>query len=329
MDISKKKVLITGAGGFIPSHVTRRIVNLGADVYVTTKYNSLIDNVRICDLWDKVTVIEADLRNQDSLKQIAQIRPDVIIHMAAYNHVGDSFTHVAESIESNTLGTANLIEAYDGYEKFVYTSTSEIYGFQDSVPFEETMTPFPISPYSIGKFGGELYARMKHHSKNFPIAVLRPFNTFGPYQSPRAIIGEMILKCLRGETILSTEGKQTREFNFVENIVDGFMLTVEKEDSIGKVINIGSGQEIAICDLIKKIHELTESKSELKIGALENRPTEIWRMCAANSNAKEILGWEPKISFEEGLVRTIDWFRRFVKTYCDKNSQLMDLCRSN
>lgn len=329
MKLRNKRVLVTGGSGFIPSHVVHRLVAQAARVQITTKYNSIIDNVRIADLWDDLEVIEADLRNQDSIRLLKAARPDVIIHMAAYNHVGDSFTHFSEALDSNLKGTANLLEGVRDYEKLVYISTSEVYGYQQAVPFAEEMEPFPISPYSVGKFGGELYARMAHHVHKLPISVVRPFNAFGPYQSPRAVIGELIIKCLRGIPIQTTEGRQTREFNYVENLVDGILMAAENPKSIGQVINLGSGEEIAIRDLVKKIHALTKSKSKLRIGALPNRPTEIWRMCAANERAKNILGWTPRIDFDEGLKRTIAWFRDFLGEFHNPRSGLVRLARGS
>jgi len=230
--MQNKKILVTGGGGFIPSHVVRRLVKRGHDVSVLVKYNSLIDNIRLVDVWDNINVIEADLRNLDALQQINSLKPEIIIHMAAYNHVGDSFINSNEALISNGVGTANLLNSYDDYELFLYTSTSEVYGYQTSVPFVETMNPAPISPYSIGKYAGELYARMLATEQNKPIAILRPFNTFGPYQSPRAIIGELIIKCIKNEIIETTIGDQTREFNYVDNIVDAYMLAIEKKENV-------------------------------------------------------------------------------------------------
>jgi len=312
--LSGKRVLVTGGSGFIGSHLTRRLVKAGAETGILTKYNSVIDNVRLADVWDDIQPIEADIRNPDSLSQIGAYKPEVVFHLAAYNHVGDSFTHVTEALDCNVRGTANVIEAYDDYDRFIYISSSEVYGKND-VPFAEGLTPNPISPYAVGKYGGELYCRMKSERSDRRIVSVRPFNAFGPYQSPRAVIAEMILKCLAGEPVYSTEGRQTRDFNFVENLVDGFLLAAVNEATIGEVINVGSGEEISIRDLITKIHAMTGEKSELHIGALENRPTEIWRMYADRSRAKEILGWEPKVSFEEGLHRTISWYERFLETF--------------
>jgi len=289
---------------------------MGAEVSVLVKYNSIVDNVRLADIWDKLNIIECDIRNIDSLQQIKEIKPNIIIHMAAYNHVGDSFNSVNEALNSNSLGTANLFEAYQDYELFIYTSTSEVYGYQDNIPFVETMRPNPISPYSIGKYAGELYARMKVEQQNKPVAILRPFNAYGPYQSTKAIIGELIIKCLKGETIKTTKGEQTREFNYVSNIVNGFISVIQNPDkAIGKVINLGCGNEIKISDLVRMIHNFTNSNSKLEIGVLDYRPTEIWRMFADNKLAIKNLNWEPIVNLEDGLNKTIDWYKKYLEVF--------------
>lgn len=325
--LANKRILITGGAGFIFSHLTRRLLKMGAEVAITCKYASVIDNVRVADVWNQLHIIEADIRDLDALKSIQDFRPQIVFHAAAYNHVGSSFTKFSEALDVNAKGTANVLESCGDFERFIYISTSEVYGYQKEPIFIETMNPQPVSPYSVGKYAGELYCRMKMDIMKQPIVVLRPFNTFGPYQTCRAVIPEMIEACLTGKTVQSTEGKQTREFNFVENIVEGFLLAAEKETAIGQVINLGSAEEIAIRDLIQKIHTLTNSSSKLEIGALANRPTEIWRMCANNERAKKILGWSPKISFDEGLLKTIDWYRDYLNQFDNPNSGLRQLCR--
>jgi len=324
-DLAGKKILVTGGSGFIASHVTRRLVREGARVGILTKYNSVIDNIRLVDIWDDITVIEADIRNLDSLRQIAIFKPEIIFHLAAYNHVGDSFTHVAEALDCNVKGSANVLESYDGYERFIYISTSEVYGYQQTVPFHEDMTPRPISPYAVGKYGGELYCRLRLQQSDNRMIIVRPFNAFGPYQSPRAVIAEIVLLCLAGKPVICTEGKQTREFNYVENLVDGFVLAAKKEEALGRVFNLGCGYEISIRDLIERIHEETESTSELRIGAMPYRPTEIWRMVSDNNVARTLLGWEPRVSFDEGLRRTVAWYGRFRREFEDSMSSLRSL----
>jgi nucleoside-diphosphate-sugar epimerase len=328
MKLKGKKVLVTGGGGFIGSHLTHRLLDEGARVSIVTKYNSVVDNVRLADVWDRLDVIEADIRNLDALRPLKRLKPDVVFHLAAYNHVGDSFSKYAEAMDSNGTGTANLVETLDGYEKFVYVSSSEVYGYQDRVPFREDFCPKPISPYAIGKFAGDLFCQIKQ-SNGYPIAIIRPFNTFGPYQTMRAIIPELIVRCLRGKDIVTTEGKQTREFNFVSNIVDGFLLAATTAASSGKIINVGAGEEIRIRDLILTIHKMTDSSSKLFIGKLPYRPTEIWRMCTSNERARKILKWKPAILFREGLKRTIAWYRDFLAVYHDPRSPLCRLAGWN
>ena len=323
--MNNNRVLVTGGAGFIGSHLCRRLVKLGANVSVVVKYKSIIDNVRLSSIWNDITIIEADLRNIDSLRQFQGKHYDLIFHLAAYNHVGDSFLHVNETLMSNAVATANLLEFAPEYGRFIYISSSEVYGYQASVPFQEEFTPYPISPYSIGKYAGELYSHMKRQQTKKAIVCLRPFNTFGPYQSDRAVIPELIIKCLRGTPVETTEGLQTREFNYVDNIIDGLLLAAQVDPAPEVVINIGANQEIAICDLMRKIHQLSESQSELRIWALSNRPTEIWRMCASNERAEQILGWHPQISFEDGLKQTIDWFRKYVRIFYDSASPLNQL----
>ena len=188
---------------------------------------------------------------------------------------------------------------------------------QEKTPFIETMTPHPQSPYSVTKYAGELYALMKQRQKNLPIAVIRPFNAFGPYQTPSAVIPDLITKALNGERISTTKGEQSREFNYVENLVDGFLLMGEKKQAIGEVINVGGGEscDIKICDLVKKIAKYSASKSELGIGDIQYRENEIWRMYSDSTKAKKLLGWEPEINFEEGLKDLFEWTEKNYKSF--------------
>ncbi len=325
--MNNRKVLITGASGFIGSHLTRLLVDEGADVSIVVRYGSIEHNVRLSPLWEEMEIFEADIRNIESLSPLRGKKFDFVFHLAAYNHVGNSFLHFNEALNTNCNGTANLLETLDNYEKFVYISTSEVYGLQDSVPFIEHKYPHPISPYSVGKYAGELYSLMKCNEANRPIVVLRPFNAFGPYQSTRAVIPELIDKCLKGVPILTTEGKQTREFNFVTDLVEGMVLASISEKNVGEIVNLGTGKDMAICDVANLIHKKTESKSELRIGVLPTRPNEIWKMRSDASKAKKLLGWEPKVSFEKGLEITIEWSRKYLNVYYSQDSPLLSLSK--
>jgi UDP-glucose 4-epimerase len=326
MNLEGKKVLVTGGSGFIGSHLVNRLLEERCQVAVIVRYGNVIRCERLRYCWDRLTVIEADLRNRGSLEAIRDFEPDILYHLAAYNHVGESFRQVEECFDVNGKGTANLLDvAQKCAGKFLYLSTSEVYGLQKEVPFVETMTPEPISPYSIAKYSGELYCRMHQRMTNsIPVLIVRGFNAFGPYQSSKAIIPELIINCLRGNPVRTTAGEQTREFCFVLNLVDGIVAASRHDTPVREVINIGTGEEIRIRDLVLKIAELTHTKSPIEIGALPDRPTEIWRMAADNTRARRILGWEPRTYLEEGLRVTINWFREYLKSH-DAMPSIADL----
>jgi nucleoside-diphosphate-sugar epimerase len=298
---------------------------MNANVSVVVKYRSIIDNVRLASVWSEIEPLEADLRNIDSLRQFRKRKYDCVFHLAAYNHVGDSFLQVNEALMSNTVATANLLENGPRFGRFIYTSSSEVYGLQESVPFRETNIPCPVSPYAVGKYAGEVYARMKRIETGSPIICIRPFNVFGPYQSDRAIIPELIIKCLKGVPIETTRGAQTREFNYVDNIIDAFMIAATMKKAPEKVINVGAQEEISVADLARSVHAMTGSVSELKIGALPYRPTEIWRMRSDSQRAKKTLGWKPAVPFKEGLRRTIEWYRKYLSAFYGPDSDLHGL----
>lgn len=325
MTVRGKRVLVTGGAGFIGSHLVRRLLAEGVDVSVQVKYNSVIDNVRLAPVWHDIHPLEADLRNPDSLAQIRQLAPELVYHLAAYNHVGDSFLHVAEAIDSNTKGSVNVLKAYEGYERFVYVSTSEVYGYQTEVPFVETMTPAPLSPYAVGKYGGELFARLQWQSLHRPVVIVRPFNAYGPYQSARAVVAETIITCLRAQELVTTSATQTREFNFVENLVDAFLLAGTVAGIEGQTFNVGSGEEISIRDLVHKIRDITRSGAPIRVGGLPDRDGEIMRMCADSTRARQVLGWTSKIDLDVGLRRTVDWYREYLDLFESGHSPLWQL----
>ena len=308
-----KKILVTGGAGFIGSHLINKLVDLKSKVTVTVKYNSIIDNQRLINVWNKIHIIESDLRNTDSVLSLKNKKFDYIFHLAAYNHVGDSFTHISETINSNLFSTINLLEHGPFYKKFIHMGSSEIYGSQKRIPFNTSEMPNPMSPYAIGKYSSELYSILKNKIDKRNLICLRPFNTFGPFQSEKAIIPEIIIKCLMGKPVLTTPGDQTREFNYVENIIEAMLLTSSKLKSFDSPINIGSNKPIKIKNLVKKIHLLTNSKSKLQIGKINYRHNEIWKMQADNKFITNKIKWKPKVSFDQGLKISINWYRRFIQ----------------
>ena len=322
--IKNKKILVTGGAGFIGSHLTNRLLAEGARVSVIVKYNSIIECPRLVKIWDKINIIEADLRNTDSVSELKKMNFDLAFHLAAYNHVGDSFKHVLENVNSNLVSTINLLNHGPRIKKFIHMGTSEIYGTQKKLPFDAKEKPNPMSPYAVTKFGSELFSLLKAKSSKLDLLCVRPFNTFGPFQSEKAIIPEIIIKCLLNKEIKTSGGKQTREFNYIDNVIDGILFLNKKVKNSFEPINVGSNQPISIKNLVKKIHSSTGSNSKLKIGSLKYRPNEIWKMQANN---KFIIskGWKPKISFDEGLKNTITWYKKFRRSYLDKSSTFRNL----
>ena len=322
--IKNKKILVTGGAGFIGSHLTDRLVREGGNVSVIVKYNSIIDCPRLVKVWNKIKIIEADLRNVDSVSEIKNMNFDLVFHLAAYNHVGDSFKHVLENVNSNLISTINLLNSGPKFKKLIHMGTSEIYGQQIKLPFNVNEKANPMSPYAVTKYSSELFSILKAKSSKLDLLCVRPFNTFGPFQSEKAIIPEIIMKCLQNKEIKTTEGKQTREFNYVDNIIDGLIFLNKKVKHKIDPINIGSNKPISIKLLVKKIHKFTNSKSKLKIGALNYRPNEIWKMHADNKFISS-KGWKPKVNFDLGLKDTISWYRKFYKLYLDKESFFKNL----
>jgi UDP-glucose 4-epimerase len=305
-----KRVLVTGGSGFIGSHLVKNLLDRNAKVAVTVRYGDVVKNIRLADCWSRIEVIEADLRNRGALEAIRRFEPQIVFHLAAYQHVGQSFDQVEECFDVNAKGTANLLDVCEGIPKFVYIATSEVYGLQETGPLVETMEPSPRSPYAITKYAGEMYCQMKQRlGGDTSIVLLRPFNAFGPYQSTKAIIPEVILKCLRGEPIRTTLGEQTRDFNFVTNLTDAMLLAADYPERIDGPINIAGGEEVAIRDLVPKIVDVTQSHSRIEIGALPYRPNEIWRMRGDAPRARNLLGWKPRVSLDEGLRITAAWYR--------------------
>jgi nucleoside-diphosphate-sugar epimerase len=306
------KALVTGASGFIGSHLTRRLVRDGHEVHALTSAVSSVYPVRLLDLREQIRLHEGSLDDRSAMDALIRAsRPDVVFHLGAYTHVGKSWSRVDECIGVNVQGTVNLLQALDAAgwpaSRFVFTSTSEVYGDVD-VPFREDGPVNPISPYSVSKYAGERYCRMFVQGRGWPLVVDRPFNAYGPAQTPDRVIPEVIVRALRRQRLAMTSGRQTREFNYVEDLADGFVRAGVTEGIDGQILNLGSGTDVSMRDLACQILRLMGDPISPEFGALPERPTEIPRMYCDSSRARELLGWKPAISLEEGLARTIDWY---------------------
>jgi dTDP-glucose 4,6-dehydratase len=305
------RVLVTGGAGFIGSHLVRRLVADGADVHVLTSEVSSLYPGRLLDLKSTITIHEGNVVDRSAMDTVARdVKPQIIFHMAAFTHVGKSWHRVDECIQTNVQGTVSLLEALDnvGYERFLNFGTSEIYG-DIPAPFREDAIVNPISPYAVGKYAAERFCRMFHRSYGWPLVMLRPFNAYGPGQTPDRVIPEIIARALRGDELAMTQGRQTREFNYVEDLADGFVRAALTPGIEGELFNIGCGEDISMRDLATTILDLMGNPIAPKFGALPERPAEITEMRCDSTKARTRLGWAPKHSLEDGLKKTIEWYR--------------------
>ena len=312
----KKKVLVTGAGGFIGSHLTERLFELGANIRAFVRYTSRVDEGFIKyfsdDLRKHVDIVYGDIRELETVVK-ATDGVDIIFNLAALVGIPYSYIHPQEVIETNTIGTLNvLMAARDaGIEKLVQTSTSEVYGTAKYVPINEDHPKQPQSPYSASKIAADAIALSFYHSFDLPVAVIRPFNTYGPRQSDRAVIPSIISQALTKDSLTLGSTTPTRDFTFVTDTVEGFVKVAESEKSVGMEINLGTGKEISIEDLIRKIISLVGRDVAIEQDKERIRPagSEVERLCADNTIARKVLGWSPKVSLTDGLEETINFIK--------------------
>jgi nucleoside-diphosphate-sugar epimerase len=263
-------------------------------------------------LRDRITLVEGSLIDRSAMDAVVRsVRPTHVFHLGAYTHVGKSWQRVDECVQVNVQGTVNLLEALEdsGYERFVNTGTSEIYG-DVPVPFHEDQPVRPASPYAASKYAAESFCRVFHDGRGWPIVMLRPFNAFGPAQTADRIIPEVIVRALRGEDLLMTGGRQTREFNFVEDVVDGMIRAATVPAIEGQLFNLGCEEEVSIRDVASLILDLMGNPVQAHFGALADRPIEIWKMRSDSTRAREVLGWKPQHSLADGVEKTIAWYRQ-------------------
>jgi NAD dependent epimerase/dehydratase len=323
MNWQGKKVLITGAEGFIGSHLTERLVELGADVTALAQYNSF-NNWGWIDTFDKKTresikVVTGDIREYDGMKRILKGQ-EVVFHLAALIAIPYSYLSPMAYVRTNIEGTTNVLEACREYgvEKIVHTSTSETYGTALYVPIDEKHPMQGQSPYSASKIGADKMAESYYKSFNMPIATIRPFNTYGPRQSARAVIPTIISQILAGKTEIKLGSlTPTRDFNFVKDTAEAFIKVAESERTIGEVINAGSNYEITIGDTVKKIVNIIGKDVKILCDDERIRPenSEVNRLWADNTKIKELTGWKPNYTIDSGLCATVEWIKNNMQYF--------------
>lgn len=323
MNLKGKKVLVTGSEGFIGSHLTERLVELGADVTALVQYNSF-NNWGWIDTFDKevknsIQVVTGDIREYDGMKRIIKGQ-DVVFHLAALIAIPYSYLSPMAYVRTNVEGTTNVLEACRDYnvEKIIHTSTSETYGTALYVPIDEKHPMQGQSPYSASKIGADKIAESFYKSFNLPVATIRPFNTYGPRQSARAVIPTIISQILSGKTEIKLGSlTPTRDFNYVKDTAEAFVKIAESDKTVGKVINAGSNYEISIGDTAKKIIQLIGKDVNIICDDERIRPenSEVNRLWADNSKIKQLTEWRPKYSIEEGLKETIEWIKNNMQYF--------------
>ncbi|HBX49162.1 MAG TPA: NAD-dependent dehydratase [Clostridiaceae bacterium] len=318
-----KKVLVTGSEGFIGSHLTERLVELGANVTALVQYNSF-NSWGWIDTFDKnvkdsINVVTGDVREYDGMKKIIKGQ-DVVFHLAALIAIPYSYLSPMAYVKTNVEGTTNVLEACleYGVQKIVHTSTSETYGTALYVPIDEKHPMQGQSPYSASKIAADKMAESFYRSFNLPVAVIRPFNTYGPRQSARAVIPTIISQILSGKkTIKLGSLSPTRDFNFVLDTAEAFVKVAESDNTVGQVVNAGSNYEISIGDVADKIIKDINCNVKIECDEERIRPknSEVNRLWADNSKIKELTGWQPKYTIDEGLKLTIEWIKNNMQYY--------------
>lgn len=322
MTWAAKRVVVTGAGGFIGSHLVEALVGEGAEVTAVVRYNSRGDdgNLRFVEeaVRKSLRIERSDLTDLEACRQALK-GAEVVFNLAAFVGIPYSYANPHDTVMNNVQATVNVLAVAreTGVERLVQTSTSEVYGSARQVPIAETHPLQPQSPYSASKIATDHVALSYHYAFQLPVSVVRPFNTYGPRQSARAVIPTVIAQALTGNEIKLGTTATTRDFTFVADTVRGFLLAGASPASVGEVVNIGTGREISIADAVRLIAEQLGSSARVvqDAGRLRPETSEVSRLCADISKARRLLGYEPKVTLEEGIRRTAAWIREHLSAF--------------
>jgi len=320
MEIKNKKILVTGAGGFIGSHLAETLVRKGAKVKALIHYNSnnhwgwLEDS----DLRDDMEVISGDVRDNFMMEKITK-DVDIVFNLAALIAIPYSYQAPESYIETNIKGALNIAQAglRNDISKIIQISTSEVYGTAKYVPIDEDHPLQPQSPYSASKIGSDSIMLSHFLSFNLPVVIARPFNTYGPRQSARAVIPTIISQLLQSSRIEIGDTSTTRDFNYVADTCKGLISLAESDKTIGEVINIGSNTEISIKELITLIAVELEVEPKIVVSNERQRPSksEVKRLVCNNGKIKKMTAYSPEITIKKGLSLTIKWFKDNLSKY--------------
>lgn len=322
MKINNKKVLVTGAGGFVGSHLVEALVKSGAKVKAFVHYNSRNDWGMLEDV-DKnvlkeVEVMASDLRDADAVRKAVKGQ-QVVFHLGALIGIPYSYVNPRDVVDTNINGTLNVLIAARDFkaEKIIHTSTSEVYGTAQYVPMDENHPLNPQSPYAASKLAADLLALSFHSSYNLPAGVMRPFNIYGPRQSARAVIPSIITQTLVKREINLGSIFPTRDLTFVTDTALGFIAFAECEKTVGEVVNLGSNREVSISDLIQMVSACLNKKVKVIKEKKRVRPekSEVEKLLSDSRKAKALFGWSAKIDVKEGIRKTVSWIEKNIDKY--------------
>ena len=321
MNITEAKTLITGAEGFIGSHLTEALLRRGASVRAMVLYNSFnswgwLDHLDPSTPTDNLEVVLADVRDANAVDN-AVAGCHTVLHLAALIAIPYSYNAPQSYIDTNVTGTHNIVAAARKHAvaKVVHTSTSEVYGSAKYTPIDEAHPFQPQSPYSASKIAADHIALSYYHAFETPVAVVRPFNTFGPRQSNRAVIPTVITQIAAGATEIKLGALEPRrDFTYATDTADGIIAVAESDKSVGEHINLGTGYDISIAETVDLIKDIMGSSATVTCDQQRLRPegSEVDRLLACNKRARDLTGWTPELAgpegFREAMTRTIDWF---------------------
>ena len=322
MKVKNKKVLVTGAGGFVGSHLVEGLVKSGARVRAFLHYNSRNDWGMLEDvnkrILREVEVVASDLRDADAVRRTVKGQ-QVVFHLVALIGIPYSYVNPRDVVDTNVGGTLNVLTAARDFnvQKIVHTSTSEVYGTAQYVPMDEDHPVNPQSPYAASKLAADLLALSFHQSYDLPVAVIRPFNIYGPRQSARAVIPSIITQALVKRAVNLGSVSPTRDLTFVTDSASGFIAFAECERTVGEVVNLGSGREVSVSQLIEIVSACLNKKIKVVKEKKRIRPekSEVERLFSDSRKAKTLFGWDPKIDFEKGIKKTVSWMERNIDKY--------------
>ncbi len=320
--LSKSRVLITGAGGFIGSHLCELCLAEGASVRAFVHYNSRNDWGMLEDLDRKklreIEVVAGDLRDAVAVRGAVK-GCGYVFHLGALIGIPYSYVNPSDVVSTNVLGSLNVLQASleCGVDRMVQTSTSEVYGTAQYVPMDETHPLNPQSPYAASKVGSDKLAESFHHAYGLPVTIIRPFNAYGPRQSPRAVIPTIITQALRSTTVALGSLEPRRDLTFVKDTARGFVAAAVARGAEGLTIQLGHQSETSVSELVELVSSILGKKLKVVVESRRRRPrtSEVMQLHASNQRAREILGWRPEVSLAAGLEKTIDWFRNRADFY--------------